>query len=48
MTKSLLEQSASFFYADDAKTLATQVAAAIGTALSKADQILIGKDLEFI
>jgi hypothetical protein len=48
MTKSLLDQSASFFYADDAKTLATQVAAAIGTALSKAGQIVISKDPEFL
>jgi hypothetical protein len=48
MTKSLLDQSASFFYADDTKTLATQVAAAIGTALSKANQIVIGKDPECI
>jgi hypothetical protein len=37
VTKSLLDLSASFFYTDDLKTLSTQVAAAIGTALSKAD-----------
>jgi hypothetical protein len=48
MTKSLLDQSASFFYADDAKTLATQVAAAIGTALSNADRSVISKDPECI
>jgi hypothetical protein len=35
MSKSLLDQSASFFYADDIHALATQVAAAIGTALSR-------------
>ena len=48
MTKNLLEQSASFFHADDTKTLATQVAAAIGTVLSKADQIMSSEDPAFI
>lgn len=36
MTKSLLEKSALFFYADDIPTLATQVATAIGEALPSA------------
>ncbi|RZI60563.1 MAG: hypothetical protein EOP14_00690 [Pseudomonas sp.] len=35
MSKSLLDQSASFFYADDVPALAIQVAAAIRTALSR-------------
>ncbi len=48
MTKSLLEQSASFFHADDTKTLATQVAATIGTVLSTAGQIVNTEDPEFV
>jgi hypothetical protein len=48
MTKSLLDQSASYFHADDTKTLATQVAAAISTVLSRPDQIVISEDPEFI
>lgn len=38
MSKSMLDQSASFFYADDIHNLATLVAAAIGTAFFNTDR----------